>query len=236
VKRARSSPVRCASLAGVGFIAACGGSGHEFQPLAEGHIWRYAVETHVGDATRRSMLEERSVGPLQAMGASVHGLRRQDGMLNLVQVQEGGVQRVAVADAAGEITPLAVPEWVLPPEQAGEWTVASHTGLIERRVDDFEEAGFRIPVPIELRYRALEGTRSVVVPLGRFEGCRELVGRGEREVVRNRQGQLTRISVEQHDFYCPGVGLTLRERRESTDNAIIYNGSYRQALTELRRP
>jgi hypothetical protein len=233
----RVPALRCFPAAALAvLLAACGGSSTELQPLAPGFIWRYAVTVHVGDSSRRSVLEERSTGALPGAGSGTFGLLRQDGTLSVLERREGGVELVSVADESGNRTPVEPREWVVPPEGVEGWSVASHTGLIERRVDDFEEAGFRLPVRMQLRYRMLDGMRTVEVPAGRFEGCRELLGQGHQEVVRNRRGQLTRITVEQHDFYCPGTGLTLRERSESTDNPIVFNGSYRQELLELRRP
>ncbi len=216
-------------------ILGCGGGGDDLQPLDGGLVWRYAVIHQVGENTRRSVLEERSLGRLPGAEEPVYGVAQHDGTVDVLARAEGGVRRVGIADAAGTITPLSPPEWVVPAAGVDVWTIATSTGVIERRVEDFEEAAFRLPVAVTIDYRRAGEGRRVEVPAGTFEGCTEFAGRGVREVVRNRLGQFTRVTVEQTDFYCPGMGLVLRERREFTDNPIILNGSYRRALTELRR-
>lgn len=219
----------------VSLVAGCGGPRDALLPLEEGTIWRYDLTVQVGEDTRRSVLEDRSLGRLPGAEGEAYGLLQHDGTLNVLAREEGGLRRVGIADAAGSMSPLNPPEWVIPPAGATAWQVSTHTGLIERRVEDFEEAAFRLPVALELTYRVAGTDRRVEVPAGTFEGCTEFAAAGVREVVRNRRGQLTRVTVEQHDFYCPGIGLALRERSERSDNPILLKGSYRRALRELRR-
>jgi len=225
-----------ALVAGLSMVAGCGGSTAPLHPLDENTIWRYDVSVVVGEARHRSVLQERSLGHLPGAEVESYGLLQHDGTLSVLARAEGGLRRVGIVDAAGSMQVVEPPEWVIPPVAVAAWTVVTHTGLIERRVEDFEEAAFRLPVAVELTYRVAGTGRRVEVPAGTLEDCTEFAGKGVREVVRNRRGQITRVTVEQHDFYCPGVGLALRERSERTDNPILLNGSYRRVLTELHRP
>jgi hypothetical protein len=237
VTRAGSSGLMRPLLAGTVAVAlaGCGGPGEPLQPLDAGTIWRYEVTAQVGEAVHRSVLEERGLGRLPGAEGAHYGVAQHDGTLSVLARADGGVQRVGIVRTSGAMEPVEPAEWIVPAPGVDTWTIATHTGLIARKVEDFEEAAFRLPVSLELTYRVAGGERRVELPAGTFEGCTEFTGKGGREVVRNRRGQITRVTVEQRDVYCPGVGLVLRERSEQTDNPILMNGSYRRILSELRR-
>jgi hypothetical protein len=232
---ALSQSGRIAGLALLLSLSGCGGTPASLYPLEAGTTWRYRVTITQRDGPHEVRLEERSIGDVPCGQTRCTGVRAQDGQVHLLEARgAAGLRRVGVADAAGAVQLLDPPEWLLP-EAAERWPVATRTALLVRRNDDYEEARFPMHLDVSLSYHVAARDVSIEVPAGSFSGCLKLEGTGHLEVQRNRVGQTSRVEVSQFDWYCPGAGLALRERTETTDNDFVANGSYRQALVSIAR-
>lgn len=221
----------------VGVLSACGFRGSAYLPSTAGATWQYRVVQIQADGEHLSKLQETSLGSVPCEQGDCFAIATGTGLTHVIhRAGQRGLQRIARAETPGNVVPLAVPEWLVPEVDNMTWQVPTQTVLLSRRNDDYEEARFSMQLSATLDYRVAEADVSVSVPAGSFTACMRMEGTARMDVPRNRLGQTSHISIRQQDWYCPGVGLVLRERVESTDNDFVADGRYRLELEALKLP
>ena len=211
-------------------LAAC--SGHpqsRYFPLEPGMTWRYDVQSTTMDGTETKKYVIQAGEPRSWQGETLPVRVTLARSRLIYRVNEQGVFRVATQrpDAA---KPTAVGEnrrTVLryPLEPGTSWQATTETMTLYRTGPP-QRSEYRIKVPVNLEYTIEATNDSVKVPAGRFDDCLRVQATGiKRQYDASNYIGRTDITVEQTDWYAPGVGLVKSVREESTSSKLQNQGS-----------
>ena len=113
-----------------------------------------------------------------------------------------------------------------------EWEHITFTRLLQKTGPP-QKTVFKIvaEIPLEIEIESLSET--VTVPAGRFENCLKVSMEGF--VFKNAGNYigLTMVSVEQTNWYAPGVGLVKMERLETTQRKALDKGTLSVELAKF---
>lgn len=211
-------------------LAACGGDSQaRYFPLEQGMSWRYVVQSTTMDGTETQKYVIQAGEPRSWQGETLPVRVTLAGSRLFYRVNEKGVFRVATQrpDAA---KPTAVSDdrrTVLryPLEPGTAWQETSETVTLYRTGPP-QRSEYHIKVPVNLEYTIQAANDSVKVPAGRFTNCLRIRAEGvKRQYDAGNYVGRTDITVEQTDWYAPGIGLVKSVRKESTSNKVLNHGS-----------
>ena len=200
------------------------GSGDYF-PLDAGRSWDYRVTRTIRGEVREQRLLLGSVAPTTVEGVVYYPRRLLDGRLEFHERAPEGV--LAVDPVSGKKS-LVLPQ---APEAGRTWQGGTHIHFLEVTgvfAPTFQE---RVQKTIPLEFRVEAGDETVTVGAGTFENCLRVRATGSLfagSTLKDFMG-IRFISVEQTDWYAPGVGLVRRVRNEYTTPAD-WNNQYVQEL------
>lgn len=219
-------------LAGTVLLAACTRSTPDYFPLQPGRYWQYHIHKETMKYPEDLKLTVRGLPPAQFEGRMVERRIVNDRFIQFFARETRGIVRVATAlPEAAAAVPDSPPEPVLmlPLEAGREWTQQSTTRVLEVVVDPFRtHVNIREPVLMTYRIAALNAT--VTVPAGRYTGCVQVKSTGMGHYKGWSAILPADISVEQDDWYAPGVGLVKSHRIERTTSIVVPRGEYLQEL------
>lgn len=232
-------------LAGAALALLAGGCGRDhsgdYFPLVEGRYWQYRVHTETMKYPSDLKLTVRGLAPAQWEGGEAERRMLNDRRIQFFRRDEKGVFRVATATTdSAQAKPDTPPEPALafPLEVGRTWTQRTTTGVLEVVVDPFRlHVSIREPVEMTYTVEALDDV--VRVPAGRFERCLRVKGRGTGRYKGMSAILPADISVEQTDWYAPGVGLVKTLRTERTTSIVVPKGEYLlelEVLSDERAP
>jgi hypothetical protein len=148
-----------------------------------------------------------------------------------------GIHRIATRRTEGTQTVTdKTDRLVLPhPLRLGEsWKQETMTGVLETVVDPFRRI-YRLEIPVMMRYTVESLSDRVRVPAGTFDDCLRIRGVGNAAHKGDAAIRKAAVSVEQIDWYAPGVGLVKSYRRETTTNKNLRQGEFRLELEVVNR-
>ncbi len=244
-------------IAGVG----CGGNAPDYFPVSPGKYWQYAVTVTNMDVVKSGktiLMSEpaQQHGPYRLYPREVnqqsrlyyvkdeHGvyLYQERGVRGIQRCWKGRfscprseLEQVAadMADTDKAKTPFLNPVMLLPLKVGAHWQRQSTTGALEIVVDPFRRL-LRIEVPVSLDFVVESMDDAVSVKAGDFTHCLRIRGTGKGFFNSDKTLGKAHISVEQTDWYAPGVGLVKTIREEKTDNQILSHGEYVEELELFR--
>ncbi len=123
---------------------------------------------------------------------------------------------------------------VLParPVVGAKWTASSQLGLIESRTFAPEDRLRGRHLPVELEATVASTDAAVDTPAGHFAHCIRVDSQGTATVLTDRAHTEVQVTVEQQDWYAPGIGLVKTIRREHADSNFLRDGSYALELLD----
>ncbi len=106
-----------------------------------------------------------------------------------------------------------------PIQEGTSWETPSKTYLLVRRYP--LDHDYRVTVDFNMEYQIESVNDTVRVPAGVFENCLRTRGVGETVFIGDRGLGRVRVTVENTDWFAPGIGLIKTERRESTTTDLF---------------
>lgn len=217
-------------------LTGCGReAGDDYFPLPPGRYWQYHVHTETMKYPSDLKLTVRALPPADWQGAKVERKLVNDRYIHFLRRDAEGVFRVATTTPEAEsASPDEPPEPVLvyPLEVGRTWTQTSTTGVLDVVVDPFRLQVY-IHEPVAMTYRVAALDDVVRVPAGRFEGCLRIEGKGHGRYKGMSAILPADITVEQTDWYAPGVGLVKTLRIERTTSIVVPKGEFRLELERV---
>lgn len=221
-----------------GLLTACGSdSSGGFFPLQPGRQLVYHIHTETMRFPTEIKLTVRELEPGLWQDEPVERRLVNNRLLQFYRRDAEGVFRVATSTLdAPDATPDEPPEPVLryPLELDRSWEQVTTTGVLDVVVDPFRLQVF-IREPVQMRYTVAALDDVVSVPAGRFENCLRIDGYGTGRYPGMSAILPADITVEQSDWYAPGVGLVKSLRTERTSSIVVPRGSFRLELERLER-
>jgi len=239
--------------------AACSSKNPDYFPVGPGRYWQYAVTVTNMDVVKpgKTILMSEPAeqdGPYKVYPREVN----QQSRLYYVKNDEGvflyqdkgskGMQRCwkgrfscprselelqPVLAREEKKEPFLNPVMLFPLEEGSHWQRHSRTGALEMVIDPFRHL-LRIEVPVTLDFVVESLDDAVTVKAGHFRHCLRIRGTGKGYFDADKTLGKAHITVEQTDWYAPGVGLVKTVRLEKTDNAILSHGEYVEELELFR--
>lgn len=207
----------------------CTKSTESYVPLEEGRTWTYQVgrkRTGLSDNYSVKLasypyreLEGKRVTPVEYKFKSGSIFYFLLGDAN----GAGRFARQRSTDVEPEIT--SPPYYYIKyPIQAGtNWEVKCETFLLKERL------------PITLN-KTIESTdETVTVPAGTFNNCLKVKAIGKTEKNLGYMLGVAKISVEEHIWYAPGIGLVKSVRKENSNNLLVGSGEASSQLTSFKK-
>jgi len=211
-------------------LAACSGNTQpRYFPLEQGISWRYDVQSTTMDGTETQKYVIQAGEPRNWQGETLPVRVTLAGSRLFYRVNDQGVFRVATQRPDAK-QPTAVSEerrTVLryPLEPGTSWQETSETMALYRTGPP-QRSEYHIKVPVKLEYTIEATNDTVKVPAGRFQDCLRVRAEGtKRQYDAGNYVGRTDITVEQTDWYAPGVGLVKSVRKESTSSKVLNHGS-----------
>jgi hypothetical protein len=202
--------------------------------------WHYRMTTQREGLTRSERLTVDNRGEIPNAGeATVYERHNSLGNRYYFVSDAQGIYRVGVrTDVEYGIRPDAGPQrrFVLknPVAQGTSWTAPTHTFLLRRTMDRPGENTQRArEMPMDFTIESTD--ESVAVPAGRYEHCTHVRGKMTVNIYSDPSVGPQDIAVEQHEWYCPGVGLVKFSRDEPLKSKYMTGGSMRLELVSLSR-
>jgi hypothetical protein len=223
-------------LAALTLLAACGRRSESYFPLHKGWRWTYDIDVVTMDGPQQKRLVIENLGVVDLAGQRLSARASADGTITYYREDNAGVQRIGETRPDAPTQIYSSPRTVLPKKMDGtaswtdtEFTVAlEHTGPPENSLN-------RITVPVDMRYVVEAIGDEVNVPAGEFAGCVRIKGTGmTSQNVGFYVGQ-TEITIENTEWYAPGVGLVKSTRKEMTTSKTLPRGGYELRLRSFAR-
>lgn len=216
-------------LAGLLLLGGCGDNGVDYFPLEPGTRWRYSVERTTMDGINEQKFVVQAATPRVWQDERLPVRISLDGTLLYYKKNEQGVFRMA-GQHRFDLKPVAIAEdrrMVLkqPLKVGTHWKESSAT-IVLARTGPPQRSEYEITAPVTIRYVIEAADDTVTVPAGRFENCLRIHGQGRQsDYDAGNYIDRTDITVEQTDWYAPGVGLVKSVRKESTTSKVLNWGS-----------
>lgn len=224
--------VLCAAFAVL--AAGCGGgaSGDDWFPSPAGAKWRYLVHVQTTELKRESRQTHLALPPVVVDGRRLERRRINAGLTHFYERTAEHLARVAVQrpeDTGPVFDPAPAPLLPVPAVVGARWRQASVTRVLETTVDPFRRK-YRMEEPVDLEFAVEALDDEVTVPAGRYTGCLRVRGTGRTRFKGDKTIFPSDVTVEQIDWYAPGVGLVLSKRVEKTTSQVLPGGSFEMEL------
>lgn len=203
-------------------------------PLNKGFKWQYDVALINRDGLSNQKYILNNLGKSKLNGEEVYLRRSLDDSLLYYTVSDEGIFYKGNINSQN-INPEFKENYqlVIPGELSVgvKWEESTTTKLLQKTGPP-QKTVFKIiaRVPLDVKIESLSET--VIVPAGRFENCLKISMEGFVFKDAGNYIGLTMISVEQTNWYAPGIGLVKMERLETTERKALDKGTL---LVELAR-
>jgi DUF3108-like len=205
----------------------CSKHDDSYFPLDKGYKWQYdvALLTRDGLSNQKYFLSNLGEGKLN--GESVYLRKSFDGSILYYSDTNEGIYYLGSIDTQSLHPEYKEEKQLIFPEQLSigtEWEETTITKLL-KKTGPPQKTVFKIiaRVPLEVEIKSL--TETVTVPAGRFENCIKIFMEGFVFKDAGNYIGMTMVSVEQTNWYAPGVGLIKMERQETTQRKALDKGT-----------
>ena len=217
-------------VAAVLLLVSCSGSDRTFYPLGEGATLEYQVSTGSlfgssgGRNARVTNLASRELRGLEVtpqrvdIGGQSHFL--------FVAGDQTGIYEYA-RQSAGAVEPeiLPTPNYIIkhPLEPGGSWEGFTETSLL------MNKSRMATRTTIESTDEA------VTVPAGTFEHCLRTKTVGTTTYNHGAFVGMARITLEEHSWLCPGIGMVKSVRKERSNHLLTGSGEASLELVDFKK-
>lgn len=216
--------------------SSCSDINNSYFPLAKGYKWQYDVALITRDGLSNQKYMFNSLGKGQLDGKPVFIRESIDGTLSYYSSTEGGTHYLGNIDSQSLNAEFNEYKQIILPDNltvGTKWEDETTTKLLQKTGPP-QKTLFKIiaNVPLEAKVESLNET--VIVPAGKFENCLKISMSGSVYKDAGNYVGLTVVSVEQSNWYAPGVGLVKMERIETTKRQALDRGSLLVELTHYK--
>jgi hypothetical protein len=208
-------------------ITACSDSEQSYFPLEKGVKWQYDVSLINRDGISNQKYILNNLGESELNGEPVYLKQSFDGTILYYSNSDNGIQYLGKADSNNinfnfkEEKKQVIPDKI---DVGTVWEELTTTKLLQKTGPP-QKTLFKIiaEVPMEVKIESL--TETVIVPAGKFENCMKVFMDGFVFKDAGNYVGLTMVSVQQSNWYAPGVGLVKAERLETTEQQALDKGT-----------
>ena len=234
---------RCArrAAAALTLLAAAAGCGERppaddaLFPLGAGHRFRYSLVKAFDESERTDhetvVITNRGA---EAFDGETAWRRRSDsGTEYWLRSDASGIYRVASRGPLDAEPRADNPKrYVLrkPVAVGTSWEADTLPYVLERK-NELPHALRHFVKPIRMTYRVDALGQRVETPAGTFDDCVRVAGHAEIRLYVDALFQWRMIPLSALEWYCPGVGLARRERREPSPTKFMVGGTLSMELT-----
>ena len=195
----------------------CSKNDDSYFPLSSGLKWHYSVSLTTRDGLENQKYILLNAGSKEIDGELVYRRESLDGTNLFYKITDegiyylGSVANELVDPKLSSFQSLVIP---YPLILNKKWQQVTHT---------------EVPMEVEI----LSFQDIVNVPAGQFDKCMKVVMTGSSYKDAGNYVGLTLVSVEQTNWYAPGVGLVKMERLEKTQSEALDKGTLSVELTHF---
>lgn len=219
------------------YLTACSNNETSYFPLNEGYKWQYDVSLITMDGLSKQKYIFNNLGKRKLDGNEVYLRESLDDSILYYSNTDEGIHYLGKLDSQkiySEFNPdkrLVIPATL---NVGNEWTYKSLTHLLQKTGPP-QKTVFRITaeIPLEIKIESLND--SITVPAGRFDNCLKISMGGFEFINAGNYIGLTMVSVEQTNWYAPGIGLVKMERFETTKRKALDKGTLLVELAKFER-
>lgn len=208
----------------------CSGSDHTLYPLKQGMMWEYqiAAGSMLGSAGgQRATLTNLPQRELSGRKVTPQKIDiGQQSQFSFVVSDQTGVYEYA-RQAAGAVEPeiLLTPSYSLkyPLKAGASWDGTTETSLLMNRIS----------MATQTTVESMD--EAVTVPAGTFEHCVRTKTLGEANQKLGAFMGTARVTLEEHSWYCPGIGMVKAVRKEGSNNMMMGSGQFSMELASFKK-
>jgi hypothetical protein len=206
---------------------ACSKNENSYFPLNKGVKWQYDVALITRDGLLNQKYFFNNLGEGELNGMPVYLRQSIDGSILYYSSSEEGIHYLGNIDSQSLHSEFTEDKQLILPNElsvGSEWEEKTVTRLL-KKTGPPQKTVFKIiaEVPLEVKIESLNET--VTVPAGRFTNCMKISMDGFVFKDAGNYVGLTMVSVEQSNWYAPGVGLVKMERLETTQRKALDKGT-----------
>ncbi len=207
--------------------ASCSNKENSYFPLNKGFKWQYDVVLTTRDGVLKQKYILNNLGKAELNGVPVYLRHSLDGTILYYSVSNEGLYYLGNLDSHSIQPQFNEDKYLVIPESLSidtEWEQTTITKLLEK-TGPSQNTVFKIiaEIPLEAKIESLK--EAVNVTAGHFENCMKITMSGFAFKNLGNNIGLTMVSVEQTNWYAPGVGLVKMERLETTQRKALDKGS-----------
>ncbi len=205
----------------------CSKKEYSYFPLNKGYKWQYDVILITKDGLLNQKYILNNIGKNELDGKPVYLRESLDGTVLYYSITDEGIYYLGndnnrtVEEKFNEDIQLVIPEKI---SVGSVWEQTTVTKLL-KKTGPPQKTVLKIiaDVPLEVKVESMNETVSVLA--GRFDRCMKVTMSGFAFKDAGNYIGLTMVSVEQTNWYAPGVGLIKMERVETTARKALDKGS-----------
>ena len=212
----------------------CSKEERSYFPLSDGYKWSYNVLLVTRDGLKKQKYILNNIGQGEFNGVPAYLRKSLDGTILFYSISDEGIYYLGNSDSRSIKPEFNDDKQLVFPKIRSvntEWQQSTITKLL-KKTGPPQKTVFKIiaRVPLEAKIESLDET--VTVPAGRFENCMKITLRGSTFKDAGNYVGLTRVNVEQTNWYAAGVGLVKMERIEKTMSNALDKGTLSIELAE----
>ena len=213
----------------------CSKNDDSYFPLSSGLKWHYSVSLTTRDGLENQKYILLNAGSKEIDGELVYRRESLDGTNLFYKITDegiyylGSVANELVDPKLSSFQSLVIP---YPLILNKKWQQVTHTKLL-KKTGPPQRTEFKIIAEVPMTVEILSFQYIVNVPAGQFDKCMKVVMTGSSYKDAGNYVGLTLVSVEQTNWYAPGVGLVKMERLEKTQSEALDKGTLSVELTHF---
>lgn len=215
-------------------IISCSQKENSYFPLDKGYKWQYDVSLITRDGLLNQKYIFNNLGKGELNGESVYLRQSLDGSILYYSLSEEGIYYLGNINSQRINPEFNEDKQLIIPNELSVGTEWEHTTVTRllKKTGPPQKTVFKIiaKVPLEIKIESLDET--VDVPAGHFENCMKVSMEGFVFKNAGNYVGLTMVSVDQTNWYAPGIGLIKMERLETTARKALDKGTL---LVELAK-
>ncbi|MFL2555878.1 MAG: hypothetical protein ACJ0Q4_03370 [Gammaproteobacteria bacterium] len=217
------------------FCISCTKNDNSYFPLQNGLKWHYSVSLTTRDGLEKQKYILHNKGSSSINGKLVYIRKSLDGTNLHYSITNEGIyylgssSNMLINPKFSSNQSLIIPN---PIALNKKWEQVTTTKLL-KKTGPPQRTEFKIiaEVPLEIEIVSLDET--VSVPAGKYDKCIKIVMTGSSYKDAGNYVGLTLVSVEQTNWYAPGIGLIKTERIEKTKSDALDKGTLSIELTRF---
>ncbi len=214
----------------------CSRSPDHYFPLTEGSYWRYVMSYNTMDGHFKGVYAVENLSTKLIDDQRTYVRKELGGTLMYYRKDDDGILLVGhekVSDFSTKFTEEKQYVYQYPLEAGVAWQDETFSkALIKTGPPQKTEFHIIAKVPVTVKIESI--TDTVEVPAGIFDNCMRISYSGDAFTDAGNYIGLTVVSVNETNWYAPGVGLVKSVRRETTTHQALDHGEIVLELESYR--